>query len=127
MFAAVTRKILVEVRPAYVVERSDPSQDYYFFAYHVRITNQGDSRVQLLARHWLIKDGFGKIEEVRGPGVVGLQPKLKPGEVFEYSSFCPLPTPTGSMRGTYMMVDDKGEQIDVEIPQFLLAEPSHYH
>ncbi len=127
MFEATTQKIKVEVLPAYVEQESDPSQDYYFFSYRIRIYNQSDLDVQLLARHWLIKDAFGKTEEVRGPGVVGVQPKLKPGEMFEYSSFCPLPTPTGSMRGTYLMVTAKGEQIDVEIPTFLLSEPTHYH
>lgn len=127
MFESITSDIRVEVHPAYVREQSNPSQDHYFFSYTVRIHNQSDRQVQLLARHWLIMDAYGEVQEVRGPGVVGLQPTLRPGEIFEYSSFCPLPTPTGSMRGTYFMVDTKGEQLEIEIPQFLLSEPDHYH
>lgn len=127
MFTAVTHHIHVEVQPSYVPEQSDPRQNHYFFAYRVRIRNSGERQVQLLSRHWIIKDAFGKTEEVMGPGVVGLQPTLKPGEIFEYSSFCPLSTPTGSMHGTYLMRDSAGTQIEVEIPLFILSEPSHYH
>jgi ApaG protein len=83
--------------------------------------------VQLLSRHWVITDGYGQIEEVRGPGVIGEQPVLRPGEFFEYSSFCPLATPTGSMRGTYRMIDDAGVELEIVIPDFLLAEPGHFH
>ncbi len=127
MFEATTRKVRVQVEPSFVRDESDPSQDYYFFAYKVRIQNGGELPLQLMSRHWVIKDAFGNVEEVRGPGVVGLQPKLKPGEMFEYSSFCPLNTPTGSMQGTYQMVSEKGETFDVEIPLFILSEPNHYH
>lgn len=127
MFEAVTKKVRVKVQPSYVKDESDPAQDYYFFAYKVNIRNESELPIQLLSRHWIIKDAYGNVEEVRGPGVVGLQPKLGPGEQFEYSSFCPLNTPTGSMEGTYQMVSDKGEKFDIEIPCFILAEPSHYH
>jgi ApaG protein len=127
MFEAVTKNVRVQVQPSYVKDESDPAQDYYFFAYKVNIRNESERSIQLMSRHWVIKDAYGNVEEVRGPGVVGLQPKLGPGEAFEYSSFCPLNTPTGSMQGTYQMVSDKGDQFDIEIPLFILAEPSHYH
>lgn len=127
MFEAVTQNIRVEVRPAYVHGQSDPANGYYFFSYHVRIHNEGDRPIQLISRHWIITDADGGVEEVRGPGVVGLQPTLGPGEMFEYSSFCPLATPTGRMQGTYQMVDSRGQNIDVTIPAFILSEPNHYH
>jgi len=127
MFESTTGKIKVQVDPSYIREQSDPAQNHYFFAYKVRITNEGEKPVQLMRRHWVIKDAFGQREEVEGDGVVGLQPLLKPGEVFEYSSFCPLPTPTGSMQGTYLMKSSSGEEIKVEIPMFILSEPNHYH
>jgi ApaG protein len=127
MFQAITKNIRVEVEPKYVNDESNPSQNYYFFSYHVRIFNDGKNQVQLLSRHWIIKDGMGRTEEVTGPGVVGMQPTLKPGDKFEYSSYCPLETPTGSMQGTYLMMSAGGEQIEVEIPMFILAEPGHYH
>lgn len=127
MFESTTRKIKVEVHPSYVREHSDPSQSYYYFAYKVRIINGGEMPVQLVRRHWIIKDAFGEMEEVSGDGVVGMQPLLKPGESFEYSSFCPLNTPTGSMQGKYFMKASTGEEIEVEIPLFILSEPNHYH
>lgn len=127
MFEAMTGKIRVQVQPAYVRDQSDPSQSYYYFSYRVRITNEGQDEMQLLRRHWVIKDAFGAVEEVEGPGVVGKQPKLRPGDVFEYQSFCPLTTPTGSMHGRYWMVDKNGKEIEVEIPRFILTEPNHYH
>lgn len=127
MFEATTEKIRVQVEPSFVQDESDPHQSYYFFSYKVRISNEGDIPVQLVARHWVIEDAFGHIEEVRGAGVVGVQPTLKPGDVFEYSSFCPLATPTGSMQGTYQMITSRGNTLDVEIPKFVLSEPTHYH
>ncbi len=127
MFEATTRQIRVTVEPAYVSEQSDPRRDYYFFAYTVSITNTGDVPIQLMSRHWIITDGTGQTEEVEGPGVVGQQPTVKPGETFQYQSFCPLPTPTGFMQGSYTMVTAKGEQVEVQIPKFVLAEPSQYH
>ncbi len=127
MFEAKTNNIRVQVEPSYVLDESRPQQDYFFFSYKVRISNEGDQPTQLLARRWIIKDAYGKTEEVRGSGVVGMQPKLQPGESFEYSSFCPLSTPTGSMQGHYLMVNGNGDQFEVEIPLFLLSEPGHYH
>ncbi|MDX1389047.1 MAG: Co2+/Mg2+ efflux protein ApaG [Acidobacteriota bacterium] len=120
---AVTRGIRVEVESRYLPERSAPEQQRWFFVYRVRITNEGDERVQLLSRHWIITDALGEVEEVRGPGVVGAQPVLEPGTEFEYTSFCPLPTPFGSMRGTYQMVTDDGEPFDATIATFTLNEP----
>ena len=127
MFTATTNHIRIEVEPTYVREQSDPGQGHFFFSYRVRIHNLGSVRVQLLSRHWIITDGFGKIEEVVGEGVIGQQPVLQPGEKFEYESFCPLATPTGSMQGTYTMVGSDGQKWDVQIPLFILAEPSRYH
>jgi ApaG protein len=120
---ARTRGILVEVESSFVPERSEPLRRMWFFAYRIRIANQGDQVVQLLSRHWIITDAHGEVEEVSGPGVVGEQPVLKPGEAFQYSSFCPLPTPFGSMRGSYQMVTRDGESFDVEIAPFELAQP----
>jgi ApaG protein len=108
----------------YVPERSSPPQAHYFFAYHVRIANEGDETVQLVSRHWIITDGDGHEEQVKGPGVVGEQPVLAPGESFEYTSFCPLRTPIGAMRGTYQMVTPSGEQFDATIAPFSLAVPT---
>jgi ApaG protein len=127
MYQAKTREIKVEVEPTYVREQSDPARSYYFFSYRVRISNESTGPVQLISRHWIITDGFGQIEEVVGPGVVGQQPTLAPGESFEYSSFCPLNTPTGSMQGSYVMQDAAGLQVEIQIPVFILAEPGHYH
>jgi ApaG protein len=96
----------------------------YFFAYRIRIANTGEETVQLVSRHWVITDGEGRVEHVRGPGVVGEQPVLEPGESFEYTSFCPLPTPIGSMHGTYQMVTAGGAAFDAEISPFSLAVPT---
>jgi ApaG protein len=127
MFEAITHGIRIQVEPAYVRDQSNPRENYYYFSYKVRISNVSERRVQLLSRHWIITDAYGKVEEVMGPGVIGQQPTIKPGESFEYSSFCPLATPTGSMKGTYLMMDAKGEQLEIEIPAFVLTEPNHYH
>ena len=127
MFEAKTKSIRVQVQPSYVQDESDPRQNYYFFSYKVRISNEGEQAMQLISRHWVIKDAYGKVDEVKGAGVIGVQPTLKPGETFEYSSFCPLSTPTGSMHGTYTMVGPRGESLEVEIPLFVLTEPNHYH
>ncbi len=127
LFEQVSNNIKVEVAPTYVEDQSDPKRSIWYFSYHVKITNQGDLPVQLRTRHWIIIDAIGRVEEVEGPGVVGLQPLIPPGQVFEYSSYCPLPTPTGTMRGTYTMTDPKGIEFKVNIPLFVLAEPSHYH
>jgi len=119
-----TRGVRVEVRSAYVPERSDPRQRHYFFAYLVRISNVGPETVQLVSREWVITDADGQVERVQGPGVVGEQPILEPGESFEYSSFCPLPTPIGSMHGTYQMVSATGNRFDAVIAPFSLAVPT---
>lgn len=119
----VTRGFRVTVRSRYLPERSSPSQGRWVFAYTVRIANESDERAQLLSRHWVITDAHGHIEEVQGPGVVGEQPVLDPGEDYTYSSSCPLPTPFGSMRGTYQMINGGGEVFDIEIAPFALNEP----
>ena len=117
---AVTHDIRVEVLAKYSPENSHPHQDEWVFTYTVRITNQGSETVQLLSRHWIITDGFDQTREVKGPGVVGEQPVLEPGESFKYSSWCPIKTPTGMMHGTYQMVRAGGEQFDIEIAPFAL-------
>lgn len=127
MFEEITSNIVIQVLPTYIPEQSAPDKNYYFFAYQVTIRNQSERRLQLLRRHWIITDGFGRIEEVEGEGVVGLKPNLEPGEHFQYTSFCPLPTPTGSMQGRYLFQDPRGEQLEVKIPLFLLCEPGHFH
>lgn len=120
---AVTRGIRVRVRSTYVPERSQPDEGSWFFIYNVHLSNEGEETAQLISRHWIITDANGHTEEVKGPGVVGEQPTLAPGESYEYTSACPLPTPFGSMRGTYQMVTPGGAQFDAEIAPFTLAEP----
>jgi ApaG protein len=117
---AVTNGIRVEVMSQHSLENSRPSQGEWVFQYTVRITNQSSDPVQLVSRHWIITDAVDHVEEVRGPGVVGAQPVLPPGESFKYSSWCPLKTPTGMMRGTYQMVASDGTQFDIEIAPFAL-------
>ncbi len=124
MSDTTTRGVRVEVRSAYVPERSSPADSQYFFAYRIRISNTGDETVQLLSRHWIISDGEGNEEHVRGPGVVGEQPVLEPGEAFEYTSFCPLRTPIGSMHGSYRMVTAGGSAFEAQIAPFSLAVPT---
>jgi ApaG protein len=120
MSEAVTNSIRVEVMSQYSPDNSRPLQDVWVFEYTVRITNQGTETVQLLSRHWIITDALDHIEEVRGPGVIGEQPVLAPGESFKYSSWCPLKTPTGMMCGTYQMVRAGGGEFDIEIAPFAL-------
>ena len=117
---AVTDDIRVEVMSSYSPENSRPLEGEWVFQYTVRITNQGSATVQLLNRHWVITDGAKQIEEVRGPGVVGKQPVLGPGESFKYSSWCPLKTPMGMMYGTYEMARTDGSHFDIEIAPFAL-------
>lgn len=125
MSVAVTQGVRVEVRSQYVAERSSPAEHRYFFAYTVRISNEGAEVVRLVSRHWIITDQHGRIEEVRGPGVVGEQPVLGPGESFEYTSACPLATPFGTMHGTYEMVrPGDGGRFDAEIAAFALEAPN---
>ena len=120
MSEAVTNHIRVEVLSRYSPENSRPLEDQWVFQYTVRITNQGPDTVQLLSRHWIITDALEHVEEVKGPGVVGEQPVLKPGESFKYSSWCPLKTPMGMMHGTYTMVRAGGNQFDIEVAPFAL-------
>ncbi len=120
MSDALTHSVRVEVLSRHVPEHSRPGMGEWVFQYTVRITNQGSETVQLLSRHWIITDALDHTEEVRGPGVVGQQPVLAPGESFQYSSWCPLKTPTGMMHGTYRMVRASGEQFDIEIAPFAL-------
>ena len=118
-----TRGIRVEVESMYVEERSEPRENYYFFAYRVRISNVGGETCQLVSREWIITDSDGNVERVEGPGVVGEQPLLAPGEAFEYTSFCPLRTSVGSMQGAYFMRTAEGETFRAEIEPFTLAVP----
>ena len=106
--------------PRFLAERSSPDKGYFFWAYTIDITNLGSDTVQLKTRHWRITDAHGRLQEVKGPGVVGEEPLLKPGDSFEYTSGVPLPTPSGFMTGSYGMITDKGERFDVEIPAFSL-------
>jgi ApaG protein len=124
MSTALTNGIMVTVKSEYIPERSSLSSRQYAFAYTVRIENQGDETAQLRSRHWIITDGNGSVQEVRGDGVVGAQPVLRPGENFEYTSWCVLATPSGTMRGTYQMVTDRGQSFDADIAPFRLALPS---
>ena len=117
----------VTVLPRFLPEQSDPDNDKYLFAYTIRIVNSGQTPAQLISRHWVITDANQHVEEVRGPGVVGEQPRLAPGEAFEYTSGCPLPTPFGSMRGSYQCVAEDGTAFEVPIPEFLLSVPRTLH
>jgi len=123
MSDTTTRDIRVQVASFYDEDRSAPQENYYFFAYQVRISNVGARTAQLLSREWIITDANGYEQRVEGPGVVGEQPTLGPGESFEYTSFCPLSTPVGSMHGTYRMVLENGEAFDAVIGPFSLAVP----
>jgi ApaG protein len=124
MYRAVTRKIEVKVTPRFSSERSSPNNGYYFWSYTIDIANHGSETVQLKTRHWRITDGAGRLQEVKGPGVVGEEPTLKPGESFEYTSGVPLPTPSGFMAGSYGMITGEGQPFDIEIPAFSLDAPS---
>ncbi|WP_425088292.1 Co2+/Mg2+ efflux protein ApaG [Stappia sp.] len=123
MYRAVTHDIQVTVEPFYLVEESDPDTLQYLWAYTVEIVNHGTETVRLRARRWLIVDGAGREEEVRGLGVIGEQPVLGPGERYEYTSGCPLRTPSGMMSGSYEMEDMHGNRFDVAIPPFSLDIP----
>ena len=124
---AVTHGVRVRVESQFDPDRSDPSKSQWFFLYSVTISNEGSETVQLQTRHWIITDGTGKVEEVRGPGVVGKQPTLKPGESFEYTAGCPLPPAFGVMEGTYQMVASSGAHFDAKIAPFTLSEPYTVH
>ena len=124
---AITNGIHVSVKARFDPSRSQPQQNQWFFLYTVTISNQGTMTTQLISRHWVITDANGKIEEVRGPGVVGEQPVLAPGQSFEYTSGCPLNTSFGTMHGTYQMITTKGERFDAKIAAFTLSEPHALH
>ena len=124
MYEAVTRNIAVRVTPRFVPERSSAAQGYYFWAYTIEISNRGTETVQLKTRHWRITDAFGRVQEVRGAGVVGEEPVLEPGGRYEYTSGVPLTTPSGFMAGSYGMVSESGERFDIDIPAFSLDSPS---
>ena len=119
-YRAVTREIEVKASPRFLPERSSPENGYFFWAYTITLTNLGRETVQLKTRHWRITDAQGRLQEVRGAGVVGETPTLEPGESFEYTSGVPLPTPSGFMTGTYGMETEGGEGFDIEIPAFSL-------
>jgi ApaG protein len=119
-----TEGIRIQVRSAYLPERSAPMDGEYLFAYTVRISNVGEEAAQLVSREWIITHGDGREERVVGPGVVGQQPVLAPGQSFEYTSFCPLPGPVGSMHGSYQMVRPDGRSFEARIAPFTLAVPT---
>jgi ApaG protein len=123
-YVAITREIAVSVEPTYLETRSSPESSQYVWAYRVIIENQGRETVHLLSRHWMITNARGELTEVKGPGVVGEQPVLKPGERFEYTSGAPLDTPWGMMGGAYQMETESGERFDIEIPTFSLDRPN---
>jgi len=123
-YKAITRGIAVSVEPTYLEADSSPSHSQYLWAYRVLIENQGRETVQLLSRHWMITNARGELTEVRGPGVIGKQPFLKPGESHAYTSGTPLNTPSGMMGGSYQMESDSGERFDIEIPTFWLNSPN---
>jgi ApaG protein len=123
MYSTVTRQIEVQVAPQFLPDRSSPESGYFFWAYTIKLINLGPETVQLKTRHWRITDAHGKLQEVRGPGVVGETPVLKPGEDYEYTSGVPLPTPSGFMTGSYGMETTAGEAFDIAIPAFSLDTP----
>jgi ApaG protein len=123
MSDTTTQGIRIQVESLYDEDRSAPQENYYFFAYRVRISNVGEETAQLLSRVWIITDATGDQQQVQGPGVVGEQPVLAPGEEFEYMSFCPISTPVGSMHGSFQMVRENGDMFDATIAPFSLAVP----
>ncbi len=123
MYSQTTRGLTVTVQPEYLAQESQPERSRYVWAYHVRIENRGRETVQLTNRYWRIVDGVGQVQEVRGAGVVGQQPVLKPGDAFEYSSGTPLAVPGGIMSGTYEMVSEDGDVFDIGVPAFSLDCP----
>lgn len=126
VYERVTRGVRVQVKPAFLEDQSDPEIGRYLWSYTVTIENKGIETVQLMSRYWHITDAVGRVQEVRGPGVVGAQPVIEPGQVFEYTSGCPLPTASGAMSGRYQMRAASGEAFEAEIPAFLLESP-HEH
>jgi ApaG protein len=125
--SALTRGIRVDVHARYSPEHSEPQRNLWFFLYTVQIANEATEAVQLLSRHWVITDATGRVEEVRGPGVVGEQPVIEPGDAYEYTSGCPLTTPFGSMHGSYQLATRKGDEFEVEIARFELRQSGGLH
>ncbi len=123
MYTQTTRSITITVMPTYLDDQSSPEESHYVWKYHIRIENHGDDTVQLRTRYWRITDSLGRVQEVRGAGVVGEQPVLAPGESYEYTSGTPLPTPSGIMVGTYQMESQSGEKFEVDVPAFSLDSP----
>jgi ApaG protein len=123
MSDTITEGIRVQAEPQYLEERSMPESGQYVFAYRITISNLGEEPAKLVSRHWVVSDSTGQERHVRGPGVVGKQPRLEPREGFRYTSYCPLDTPVGNMRGKFQMVRDTGEQFDAEVGVFTLAAP----
>lgn len=122
-YETVTRGLVVRVRPEFLPEQSDPEARRWVWAYFIELENRSRETVQLLARQWIITDAFGRVEEVKGLGVVGEQPRLRPGERYLYNSGCPLPTPSGTMVGSYLMITNAGERFEAAIPAFSLDVP----
>ena len=120
-------KIDIKVLPAYIADQSDPKNNHYVFSYTVTIKNTGSTPAKLLTRHWIITDGDGQTQEVKGDGVIGEQPHLKPGEGFQYTSGTFMNTPFGTMHGSYQMLSDAGEKFDADIPTFQLSVPNTLH
>lgn len=119
-----TPQFEITATSVFVQSESDPLQSKYFFAYKISVKNKGAQIAQLMSRHWIITDALGHIEEVRGPGIVGLQPRIQPGQAFNYDSACPLRTASGSMKGYYHFISEDGEPFQVEIPEFYLVSPN---
>jgi ApaG protein len=119
----ISNGYIVTVESEYLPHESSPKQQQFIFAYHILIANQSGDKARLLNRHWIITDGWGRVEEVKGPGVIGKNPTFTPGDTFEYSSFCPLATSTGTMRGTYEMIRDDGTRFEIDVPLFFLYDP----
>tara|TARA_R110002072_G_scaffold64203_9_gene159992 strand:+ start:40702 stop:41121 length:420 start_codon:yes stop_codon:yes gene_type:complete len=125
-YEEVTNEILVTATPFYVSEKSSPENDYYFFAYKIIITNIGHTSIKVLNRHWIIRDGKKVEKFINGEGVVGEQPVIAAGDSFEYTSFCPLSTPTGNMRGKYEVQTDEGEKFWIKVPLFFFRRPESF-
>lgn len=123
----ISTNFQVTVRVNFVEAESKPESSYFLFSYRISIKNTSSLPAQLVSRHWIITDAEAQVEEVRGAGVVGLQPKIQPGQSFEYESACPLGTSSGSMKGSYQMVSDTGDTFDIEIPEFYLVAPNALH
>ena len=123
IYEAETRGVAIRVRPSFLPDQSDPDERRWTWAYHIDIENRSAETVQLISRHWVITDGAGRVEEVKGPGVIGEQPTIRPGQIYSYASGCPLPTPSGMMAGSYQMVTDAGDRFEAAIPAFSLDTP----